>query len=50
MKNSRPVHAQPAPLEGAYTVLIKNRLQANDATDPAKWALWKIIWNCSSFE
>jgi len=40
----------PEILEGGYTVLIKNRLQANDKTDPAKWALWKVIWNCSSFE
>lgn len=37
-------------LEGGYTVLIKNRLQANEEMDPAKWALWKIIWDCSSFE
>lgn len=40
----------PEVLEGGYTVLIKNRLQANEETDPAKWALWKIIWDCSSFE
>lgn len=40
----------PKALEGGYTVLIKNCLQANDETDPAKWALWKIIWNCSLFE
>lgn len=37
-------------LEGGYTVLIRNRLQANEQTDPAKWALWKIIWDCCSFE
>ncbi|MEW7850049.1 hypothetical protein AB2N08_15245 [Massilia aurea] len=41
---------QPVGLEGGYIVLIKNRLQANEETDPAKWALWKIIWGCSSFE
>ena len=40
----------PEILEGGYTVLIKNRLQANEENDPAKWALWKIIWDCSSFE
>lgn len=38
------------PLQGAYTVLIKDRLQPNDETDPAKWELWKIIWDCASFE
>jgi hypothetical protein len=41
---------QPVRLEGGYIVLIKNRLQANEETDPAKWALWKVIWDCSSFE
>lgn len=40
----------PEALEGGYTVLIKNRLQTNDETDPVKWALWKIIWDCPSFE
>lgn len=44
------LRAAPEVLEGPYTVLIKNRLQANEETDPAKWALWKIIWDCSSFE
>ncbi|GAB3392401.1 hypothetical protein GCM10027317_47420 [Massilia agri] len=40
----------PELLEGGYVVLIKNRLQADEKTDPAKWALWKIIWDCTSFE
>jgi len=40
----------PEILEGGYTVLIKDRLQANEETAPAKWALWQIIWECSSFE
>lgn len=40
----------PEILEGSYAVLIKDRLQANEETDPAKWALWKITWDCSSFE
>jgi len=40
----------PVILEGGYTVLIKNRLQAIEETNSAKWALWKIIWECSSFE
>jgi len=39
-----------ALLESRFTVLIKDRLQANEETDPAKWALWKIIWECSTFE
>lgn len=42
--------AKPEILEGGYVVLIKNRLQANEQTDPAKWSLWKLIWECSSFE
>lgn len=42
--------AKPEVLEGEYTVLMKNRLQANDQTDLAKWDLWKVIWACSSFE
>lgn len=42
--------ARPEVLEGGYVVLIKNRLKASEETDPAKWALWKIIWDCSSFE
>lgn len=42
--------AQPTCLEGSYIVLIKNRLQANGKTDPAKWALWKVIWESTSFE
>lgn len=37
-------------LEGGYVVLIKNRLKENEETNPNKWALWKIIWDCSSFE
>jgi hypothetical protein len=37
-------------LEGSYAILIKTRLQANKGSDSAKWALWKIIWDCSSFE
>jgi hypothetical protein len=37
-------------LEGGYTVLIRNRLQANEQTNLAKWALWPIIWDCSSLE
>jgi hypothetical protein len=37
-------------LEGGYIVLIRNHLQATEQTDPAKWALWEIIWDCSSFE
>lgn len=41
---------QPVRLEGGYIVLIKNRLQANEETDAAKWALWEVIWDCSSFE
>ncbi|MFK3741401.1 hypothetical protein [Massilia sp. TN1-12] len=42
--------AIPEVLEGGYVVLIKNRLKANEETDPTKWALWKLIWECSSFE
>lgn len=42
--------AKPEVLEGAYVVLIKSRLQANAETDPEKWKLWKIIWDCTSFE
>ena len=42
--------AKPEELVGSYAVLIKNRLQANDEIDSAKWALWKIIWDCTSFE
>jgi hypothetical protein len=41
---------KPELLEGGYIVLIKNRLQANDESDPNKWKLWKLIWECSSFE
>lgn len=41
---------QPELLEGGCTVLIKGRLQANEETNPAKWSLWKITWDCSSFE
>lgn len=40
----------PEVLEGGYVVLIKNRLKANEENDPTKWALWKLIWECSSFE
>lgn len=42
--------ATPEILEGPYTVLIKNRLQANPASDPNKWAIWEAIWHCDSFE
>lgn len=42
--------ATPEVLEGGYVVLIKNRLKANEETDPAKWRMWKAIWECSSFE
>ena len=42
--------AKPEVLEGGYIVLIKNRLKANEETDPAKWNLWKTIWASSSFE
>jgi hypothetical protein len=41
---------KPEVLEGGYVVLIKNRLQANDESDPNKSKLWKLIWECSSFE
>ncbi len=37
-------------LESRVTVLVKNRLQANDEIDPARWELWKIIWDYPSFE
>jgi hypothetical protein len=42
--------AMPEVLEGPYTVLVKNRLQANEQTDPNKWDLWKKTWSCKSFE
>ena len=44
------VRSKPEVLEGSYIVLIKNRLQANDEVDPEKWKLWKLIWECTSFE
>jgi len=42
--------ARPEALKGGYIVLIKNRLKASEETDPTKWTLWKLIWDCSSFE
>jgi hypothetical protein len=50
MRNQSTLRRVPEILEGPYTVLIKNRLQASTEIDPAKWALWQIIWDCTSFE
>jgi hypothetical protein len=27
-----------------------SRLRANEKNDPAKWLLWKLIWESKSFE
>lgn len=40
----------PDVLEGGYIVVTMERLQASEQTDSAKWVLWKIIWQCTSFE
>lgn len=40
----------PEILEGPYVVLVKNRLLANEDSDPNKWSIWREIWNCTSFE
>lgn len=41
---------KPETLEGGYIVVKMDRLKATAETDPAKWELWKIIWECTSFE
>jgi hypothetical protein len=42
--------AKSEVLEGGYIVVDRTRLRAKESTDPTKWALWKLIWECSSFE
>jgi hypothetical protein len=42
--------AKPESLIGPYRVVDTSRLRANERNDPAKWSLWKLIWESSSFE
>lgn len=42
--------AKPELLIGPYRVVDTSRLRANERNDPAKWSLWKLIWESSSFE
>lgn len=37
-------------LVGAYRVVDTGGLRANEKNDPAKWSLWKLIWESKSFE
>lgn len=42
--------AIPEVLEGPYTILMKDRLKANEESDPNKWGIWNAIWTEKSFE
>lgn len=52
-KNSRRAgggrKADGGELKGAYTV-VKRGLKCTAESDPAKFALWEIIWNSANFE
>lgn len=41
--------ATVSELKGAYVVLKKG-VKCSEETDPGKWAIWKHVWECSSFE
>jgi len=43
MRSQSTLRRAPEILQGPYTVLIKNQLQASIEVDPAKWAFWQII-------
>ncbi len=42
--------ARGAKQEGAYHVAKRPGTKSTEATDPAKWAIWQHVWECSTFE
>jgi hypothetical protein len=47
---TRAQRSKPDSLVGSYRVVDTSRLRTNEKNDPAKWLLWKLIWESKSFE